>query len=228
MHPPQTQPIPAQDEVSSLCDINTAINTTDETNQPNHRSPLRSAARTRRNRPFIPLPTPIHRTIPPSPPPPQALGRRPPPRSRALPNPTRGKQGSKERDRERERRGDTHLGAAVATSRSPGSGAAAAAAAARRGARVRAELICLSLLASPPALVFLSLALTSPRPRRCLRPLSLPLSPCVFFLFPFLFSPLSALYFFPSPYRERRVASRTGEACGPHWQRPAWVPRAVR
>nr|BAC99421.1 hypothetical protein [Oryza sativa Japonica Group] len=102
MHPPQTQPIPAQDEVSSLCDINTAINTTDETNQPNHRSPLRSAARTRRNRPFIPLPTPIHRTIPPSPPPPQALGRRPPPRSRALPNPTRGKQGSKERDRERE------------------------------------------------------------------------------------------------------------------------------
>lgn len=54
-----------------------------------------------------------------------------------------------------------HLGAAVATSRSPGSGAAAAAA--RRGARVRAELICLSLLASPPALVFLSLALTSPQ-----------------------------------------------------------------
>lgn len=38
-----------------------------------------------------------------------------------------------------------HLGAAVATSRSPGSGAAAAAAAARRGARVRAELICVSL-----------------------------------------------------------------------------------
>lgn len=225
MHPPQTQPIPAQDEVSSLCDINTAINTTDETNQPNHRSPLRSAARTRRNRPFIPLPTPIHRTIPPSPPPPQALGRRPPPRSRALPNPTRGKQGSKERDRERERRGDTHLGAAVATSRSPGSGAAAAAA--RRGARVRAELICLSLLASPPALVFLSLALTSPRPRRCLRPLSLPLSPCVFFSlsFPF-FPPFLPCIFFPllterdglRRGQERRVGPTGRDPHGSHAQ----------
>lgn len=130
----------------------------------------------------------------------------------------------------------------MATSRSPGSGAAAAAAAARRGARVRAELICVSLSSPLLPLSYFYRSL-SPRLARAASSDPSPSLSRLAFFFSFLsfFSPPFCLVFFSlslqretgcvadrrgvwAPLAETRVGPARSEVNG-SWQAPAGSAR---